>query len=107
MNGIPPINCMSRTNFDLGLIPKPPTITKLVEDGFTTAVNHSMNNPGLCQPSISSSIITPVIEIHLDPMQRWDWWNDSRSSKIQLTLDHTIIVTLDRDKFMHHLSVIY
>lgn len=106
MNGIPPINRMSRTNFDLGLIPKPPTITKVVEDGFTIAVNHSISNPGLCQPVTNNSIITPVIEMHLNPTQKWNWWNDSRSSKIQVTLDNTIIVTLDRDKFINHFLVI-
>jgi hypothetical protein len=97
---------MSRSNFDLGLIPKPTSVTKVVENGFTIAVSHSINSPGLCQPVSTNKIITPVVELNLNPMQKWNWWNDPRSSKIQVTLDNTIIVNLDRDKFVNNFMVI-
>ena len=106
MIGVQPISSMSRSNFDLGLIPPPTNVTKVVKDGFTVAVTHSMSNPGLCQPMTNSTIITPVMELRLNPDQQWYWWNDPRSSRIQVTLDNTVIVNLERDKFISSFMVI-
>lgn len=106
MDVVNPISSMSRSNFNLGLIPPPTAVTKVVENGYTVSVSHSMNNPGLCQPLTTSTIITPVFEMRLNPRQQWSWWNDPRSSRIQVTLDDSVVINLDRDKFISHFMVL-
>ena len=106
MDVVNPISSMSRSNFNLGLIPPPTTVTKVVENGYTVSVSHSMSNPGLCQPLTTSTIITPVFEMRLNPRQQWSWWNDPRSSRIQVTLDDNVVINLDRDKFLSSFMVI-
>ena len=46
MDVVNPISSMSRSNFNLGLIPPPTSVTKVVENGYTVSVSHSMSNTG-------------------------------------------------------------
>ena len=100
------ISRMSRSNFDLGLIPHPKPLLTNSEEGFSIEVSHTISNPGLCKPISKDIIATSMIEVKLDPSQKWNWWNDIRSSKIQISMDNIVIIKLDRDIFLKNFIII-